>query len=181
VESLAGKFLVAAPTLVDPNFHRTVVLILAHDQEGALGLVLNRPASVDVGDVTTELAGAVDASEPLFVGGPVQPSTLMIVAEFDDPSAAALIAFEDIGVPATGGDTDELFAQMRRARVFVGHSGWGPGQLDAEMEREDWIVESAEREEVFTDDPEHLWSAVLERKGGRYALVARMPADPRVN
>ena len=70
---------------------------------------------------------------------------------------------------------------MRRARVFAGHAGWGPGQLEAELEEESWIVEPPRREEIFSEDPEQLWAAVLRRKGREYALLSTMPPDPSVN
>jgi putative transcriptional regulator len=165
---------------VDPNFWRTVVLIVEHSDEGALGLVLNRPSETTVGEAVTELEHLLDPDDSLYVGGPVQPSALIVLAEFDEPGEAALIAFEDIGVLANGAQEDPSLS-VRRGRAFVGHAGWGPGQLDDEVERGDWILEPARREDAFTGQPLDLWSAVLTRKGGSYALVARMPPDPSVN
>jgi putative transcriptional regulator len=165
---------------VDPNFWRTVVLIVEHSDEGALGLVLNRPSETTVAEAVTELEQLLDADDPLYVGGPVQPSALIVLAEFDQPGDAALIAFEDIGVLANGAQDDPSLS-VRRGRAFVGHAGWGPGQLDDEVERGDWILEPARRDDAFTGHPLDLWSAVLTRKGGSYALVARMPPDPSVN
>ncbi len=180
MDSLTGQLLIAGPGLLDPNFWRTVVLIVDHSADGALGLVLNRPSDTIVADAVSELSPPLDADDQLFVGGPVQPSALIVLAEFDEPADAALISFEDIGVlPTTS--PDEPRSALRRARGFAGHSGWGPGQLDAELERGDWIVEPAIREDAFTTEPLGLWQSVLTRKGGSYALVARMPADPSVN
>jgi putative transcriptional regulator len=181
MESTRGQLLIAGPTLADENFWRTVVLIVEHTPEGgALGLVLNRPSETTVGDAVSELAPLLDIEESLFVGGPVQPSALIVLAEFERPGDAALIAFEDIGVLANGAQEDPQ-PDLRRARAFAGHAGWGPGQLDAELERGDWIVEPAVREDAFTVAPLDLWTTVLTRKGGSYALVARMPPDPSVN
>ena len=180
MDSARGHLLIAGPGLVDPNFWRTVVLIVEHSDEGALGLVLNRPSETTVGDAVTELEQLLDPDDSLYVGGPVQPSALIVLAEFDHPSEAALIAFEDIGVLATGAQDDPRLS-VRRGRAFVGHAGWGPGQLDDEVERGDWILEPARREDAFTGQPLDLWSAVLTRKRGSYALVARMPPDPSVN
>ena len=180
MDSARGHLLIAGPGLVDPNFWRTVVLIVEHSDEGALGLVLNRPSETTVGEAVTELERLLDPDDSLYVGGPVQPSALIVLAEFDHPSEAALIAFEDIGVLATGAQDDPRLS-VRRGRAFVGHAGWGPGQLDDEVERGDWILEPARREDAFTGQPLDLWSAVLTRKGGSYALVARMPPDPSVN
>jgi putative transcriptional regulator len=182
MESARGQLLIAGPALLDPNFWRTVVLIVEHNDEGALGVVLNRPSETTVLDAVSQLEQLVDADEPVFVGGPVQPSSVIVVAEFEDPSDAALVAFDDVGVLGAGAAPGEIGGpRVRRARAFVGHAGWGPGQLDGELERGDWIVESARREDAFADDPKELWGAVLTRKGGSYALLARMPPDPSVN
>ncbi|HEX3691122.1 MAG TPA: YqgE/AlgH family protein [Solirubrobacteraceae bacterium] len=180
MDSARGQLLVAGPGLLDPNFWRTVVLIVEHSEEGALGLVLNRPSETTVGEAVSELEQLLELDEPLYVGGPVQPSALIVLAEFDQPTEAALIAFEDIGVLANGAQEDPSLS-VRRGRAFVGHAGWGPGQLDGEVERGDWILERALRDDAFSGTPMELWSKVLTRKGGSYALVARMPPDPSVN
>jgi putative transcriptional regulator len=180
VDSTRGQLLIAGPGLSDPNFWRTVVLIVEHSDDGALGLVLNRPSETTVGEAVSELEPLLDVDDPLYIGGPVQPSALIVLAEFDDPESAALIAFEDIGV--LGSEVAEgTPPAVRRGRAFVGHAGWGPGQLDAELERGAWILEPARREDAFTEMPLELWPAVLTRKGGSFALVARMPPDPSVN
>src|SRR5436309_5064289 len=93
-----GQLLIAGPSLLDPNFWRTVVLIIEHNDEGALGLVLNRPSETTVADAVPQLADLVDAAEELFIGGPVQPSSVIVLAQFEDPGDAALISFEDVGV-----------------------------------------------------------------------------------
>ena len=155
------------------------MLIVEHTDEGALGLVLNRPSETTVGEAVAELSELLDVEDALYVGGPVQESALIVLAEFDRPDDAALIAFEDVGVLA--GAQDGPAPPLRRGRAFVGHSGWGPGQLDDELERGDWILEPARREDAFSDTPDALWESVLTRKGGSYALVARMPPDPSVN
>src|ERR1700758_1998117 len=103
MESVRGQLLIAGPRLVDPNFWRTVVLVVEHSEEGAFGLVLNRPSETSVGEAVPELEALMDSDEPLFIGGPVQPSTVITVARFTDISEAALAAFEDIGVLGTGG------------------------------------------------------------------------------
>ena len=180
MDSTRGQLLIAGPTLGDPNFWRTVVLIVEHTTEGALGLVLNRPSETTVGDAVPQLVELVDPDEDLLVGGPVQQSSVIVLAEFDDPGEAALIAFEDIGILRTGPDTPPP-PGIRATRAFVGHAGWGPGQLDGELERGDWILEPARRSDAFTTEPLELWPSVLTRKGGTYALIARMPADPSVN
>jgi putative transcriptional regulator len=176
-----GQLLIAGPTLLDPNFWRAVVLVVEHSDEGAFGLVLNRVSETTVGEAVPELEELVDPDERLFIGGPVQPSGVVILGDFEDPSDAALMAFDDVGVLATGSSVLESSAGLRRSRAFVGHAGWGPGQLDAELERGDWILESARLKDAFCSEPAELWSEVLARKGGSYALVARMPPDPSLN
>lgn len=179
-ESLRGKLLIASPALVDPNFARTVVLITEHSDDGAMGIVLNRPSDATAGEVVPALAD-VTGDDPLFVGGPVQPEAIVLLAEFSDPSAAAWIVAADVGLASAETDLDELTEVVRRGRLYAGYSGWGAGQLEAEMEQESWIVEPPLPAELFPDDPETLWSDVLARKGGSYALVARMPDDPSLN
>jgi putative transcriptional regulator len=180
VNSVRGQLLIAGPSLLDPNFWRTVVVVVEHNEDGALGLVLNRPSETTVGEAVPELEELVDREEPLFIGGPVQPSAVVVLAQFEDPTDAALMAFDDIGVLATASQSDPV-AGVRRARAFVGHSGWGPGQLDDELSRGDWILEPARSADAFSGGPGELWSEVLTRKGGSYALVARMPPDPSAN
>ncbi len=179
MESIRGQLLIAGPALLDPNFQRTVVLIVEHTDEGAFGLVLNRPSETTVGEAVDELDRFVDGDDTLFIGGPVSQSALIVLAEFDDAQQAALVAFEDIGV--LGDHGDDTLPQTRRGRAFAGHAGWGPGQLDSELDRGDWILEPAHREDAFSGEPRSLWASVLTRKGGSYALVARMPADPSMN
>jgi putative transcriptional regulator len=179
MESARGQLLVAGPTLLDPNFWRTVVLVVEHTDEGALGLVLNRPSETVVSDAVPELEKMIDGEDLLYIGGPVQPAAVIVLARFEDPSDSALIAFEDVGVLGSGDPTES--ATIVEGRAFVGHAGWGSGQLDSEIERGDWILEPARHRDVFAESPRDLWASVLTRKGGSYALVARMPSDPSSN
>jgi putative transcriptional regulator len=180
-ESLTGHLLLAAPSLRDPNFLRSVVLVGVHNEEGAMGVILNRPTNVTVGEAVPQLQPAVDAGERIYVGGPVQPTSVVCLAEFSDPACAELIVLGRIGFPASGAAVEELTRTTERWRVFAGYAGWGEGQLDAEIERGDWIADPALPEDVFSDDAEAMWGSVLVRKGGSYALVARMPVDPSSN
>jgi putative transcriptional regulator len=180
-ESLSGQLLLASPALHDPNFARTVILIGVHNDEGAMGVVLNRPSNVTVGEAVPQLEEAVADAEPVYLGGPVQPSAIVCLAEFIDPSPAGLIVLGRIGFPAPDAGVAELTEATARRRVFAGYAGWGEGQLNEELDNGDWIAHAARPDDVFTDEPEDLWSAVLTRKGGGYALLARMPTDPSVN
>jgi putative transcriptional regulator len=179
-ESLRGQLLVASPALVDPNFARSVVLITEHNDEGALGVVLNRPSETPVEEAVPSLA-QIEGVDVLYMGGPVRPEAVVVLGEFRDIEAAAWIAVADVGFVAADAENEDLPAKVRRARVYAGFSGWGPGQLEDEIEDEAWIVEPPLPTELFASDPEQLWSEVLERKGGHYALVARMPLDPSLN
>jgi putative transcriptional regulator len=181
MDSLRSQLLVASPQLMDPNFARTVVLITEHNDDGAMGIILNRPASTTVTEAAPELEDLVEPGEDVFVGGPVQPSSVIVLAEWDSPDEVGVPIFDGIGFVGAESDPDELARTVSRARVFAGFAGWSPGQLEMELERDDWILEPALPDDVFTRAPEQLWSDVLERKGGEYALVARMPLDPSLN
>ena len=180
VQSLRGHLLVAGPSLVDPNFRRSVVLVGEHGDEGAMGVVLNRPSEATVVEAVPELATLVDGSEVVHVGGPVQPSAIVVLADFEDPDRAGSLVLESVGFLPSEVDPDEL-GELRRTRVFAGYAGWGPGQLDGELEEGSWIVEPALPEDVFTASPDDLWSEVLRRKGGPYSVLALMPPDPSAN
>lgn len=180
-ESLSGQLLLASPALHDPNFRRAVVLVGAHSEEGAMGVVLNRPSEVTVTEAVPQLEPAVDDEEPVYLGGPVQPSSIVLLGEFLDPSPAGLLVLGRIGFPAPDAGIEELAQATARRRVFAGYAGWGEGQLDSELEQGDWIAHPALPDDVFTEDPSELWSTVMARKGGAYVLIARMPQDPSVN
>ena len=174
MESLTGQLLIASPTLTD-YFERAVVLILAHGDEGAMGVVLNRPSELDVADAVPVLADVVDDDEMVYLGGPVSPRSVVALAEFDDPGDAANPVFGAVGVL----DPERMDASVRRLRVFSGYAGWAPGQLETELEQEAWFLAPAQTDDPFGD--QDLWPIALQRKGGRYALLARMPADPSLN
>ena len=180
-DSLRGQLLIASPALADPNFTRTVVLVVEHNDEGAMGIVLNRPSTAAVAEAVPPLEDLVPPDEWVYVGGPVEPASVVVLAEFDDTDAAAALVFGDLGFLRADADASVLESAARRFRVFAGYSGWGAGQLEAELALPSWIVESSEVEDVFTGDPENLWSAVLRRKGGQFAVIATMPPDPSVN
>ena len=181
VDSLQGQLLVAAPVLTEPTFARTVVLVAEHSEDGAMGVVLNRPTETMVADALPGLVPVIHDDEPVFAGGPVRREGVVVLAEFTVGGQAAASIDDLVGFVRADEDVNRLATTVRRARAFAGHAGWGPGQLDAELEAEGWIVTPHEREDLFADAPETLWARVLERMGGSYALVARMPLDPSVN
>jgi putative transcriptional regulator len=180
MESLRGKLLIASPALADPNFERAVVLITEHGDDGAMGIVLNRPSESEVAAVIPELE-AIAGPEPIFVGGPVQPEALVVLGEFSNPDKAAWIVVAEVGLVSAQAELEELPEAVRRGRVYAGFSGWAPGQLEDEIDEESWIIEAPLPRELFPENPDTLWSDVLARMGGEYALVARMPEDPSLN
>ena len=179
MEFLQGKLIVSSPSLVDPNFRKTVVLIAHHDEEGALGLVLSRPSDVPAAEAVPVLDGLPGADDPVFVGGPVQPDAFMVLAEFEDVDEAAAPIIDGLGFMPADAEPGDL--AIRRLRLFAGYSGWGSGQLEDELAENSWIVVDAAAEDAFADDPDVLWRTVLQRKGGPFSLMENMPFDPGLN
>lgn len=180
MESLRGQLLISSGGLYDPNFRHTVVLIGEHNVDGALGVVLNRALDLTVREAVPVLADLVPEGDLLFQGGPVQPQSPVLVAEFSNPFLADIPIFGSVGF-LIGEIDPEAQSSILRARLYAGYSGWGPGQLEGEMEEGSWIVDPAREEDVFTDVPDLLWSRVLERKGPEYRQMSRMPFDPSMN
>jgi len=179
-ESLRGKLLVAGPALLDPNFRRTVVLVVAHDDDGSVGLVLNRVSEVEVAEAVPELAGLVEPGSTVSFGGPVQQEAVVVLAEWEEPNEAGDLLFADVGLMAAEAELEPVGAATRRVRIFAGYAGWSSGQLDAELEEPSWIVGEPEPDDVFGEGTD-LWSTVLRRMGGVFAFVATMPEDPSLN
>jgi len=179
--TLKGKLLVASPALHDPNFRRSIVLVTEHGLEGAMGLVLARAAPASVAEVAPALGPLVEPGALLYLGGPVQPEAVLVLAEFDRPEESAGLVLGDLGF--VRGDADPVLAagSIRRAQVFAGYAGWGAGQLESELAEPSWVVMAAEPDDVFARDVDTLWHAVLGRQGSRFALLASMPPDPSLN
>jgi putative transcriptional regulator len=181
VDSLAGQFLIASPAILDPNFHRTVVLITAHTEEGAVGLIVNRRSEATVQEAVPQLDELAEPDARIFVGGPVNAEGVAVLAEFEDPDDAGVVVLGDVGFVALDEALETEPPRVERARVFAGVASWEADQLEGEFAREDWIIAPAGADDIFTDDPDGLWSDLLRRKGGQYELVARMPLDPSSN
>ncbi len=180
MESLRGCLLISSGGLYDPNFRHTVILIGEHNADGALGVVLNRALDITVEQALPPLSHLVPPSERLFQGGPVRPGSPVLLAELASPELADILVFGPVGF-LVGKVSTDIQQSILRARVFAGYSGWGPGQLEAEMGVDSWIIERAQVDDVFTDAPDLLWSKVLERKGPEYRRLSRMPYDPSTN
>lgn len=172
--SVRGRLLIAAPSLFD-YFRRTVVLVLEHTPDGAMGVVLGRETETRVEDVVPELAELPGADQMVYLGGPVSPESVVALGDFDEPEEAGLLVVGSLGTLDPEGPNQSL----RRVRVFAGYAGWAPGQLEDELEQDAWIVQEANPNDPFRDSD--VWSEALGRKGGRYRLLATMPADPSLN
>jgi putative transcriptional regulator len=179
MDFLQGKLIVSSPSLLDPNFRKTVVLIAHHDEEGALGLVLSRPSDVPAAEAVPVLDGLPGAEDPVFVGGPVQPDAFMVLAQFEDVDESAAPIIDGLGFMPADAEPGEL--AIKRLRLFAGYSGWGSGQLEDELADESWIVVDAAADDAFADDPDLLWRTVVQRKGGAFSLMENMPFDPGLN
>jgi putative transcriptional regulator len=188
-ESLSGRLLVATPLLGDPNFRRTVILIVEDEpEEGTLGVVLNRPTEVQVGQVLESWSELVTGPTVVFKGGPVSPNSALALAlargddeplgwrSLDGSSLMSRIGLVDLEAPP-----QLLAGGITSLRVFAGYAGWGPGQLRAEIEEGAWYVVAGEPTDAFLSEPERLWPSVLRRQGGEFAIVATYPDDPMLN
>jgi putative transcriptional regulator len=188
--TFAGKLLVANPRLGDPNFERTVVLLLAHGEEGAVGVVLNRPSDLPV---AARLPGWAELATPPAVfhsGGPVGPSSAICLARVTDPAALGgdpggeagwSPLWSGLGTVDLDTDPDRLAPALGALRIFTGYAGWGPGQLEGEIRAGGWWLLGARGEDPFSPDPEGLWKKILRRQSGELALVAAYPGDPADN
>jgi putative transcriptional regulator len=181
--SLRGRLLVAEPMLADPNFQRSVVYLIDHGDEGALGVVLNRPSEVPVGDVVPTWAPYVSEPRTVFIGGPVSPEAAICLGRCAPGAESPLWnpLSEELGVVDLNGDPLLAPAGVSGLRVFAGYSGWSPGQLEAEMEMDGWFVLDAEPDDLFAETAEELWRRVLARQRGPLRRFASFPEDPSVN
>jgi putative transcriptional regulator len=173
-ESLRGQLLIAAPSLFD-YFRRTVVLVIEHTDEGAMGVVLNRESELLVSDAVPQLAELAGDEDLIRIGGPVAPQSVVALGEFDDIDEAGTRVTGQLGTL----DPDAGNVSLRRLRVYAGYAGWAAGQLDDELSQEAWVVAPANEDDPFAEGD--MWSRALERRGGVYRLLATMPPDPSQN
>jgi putative transcriptional regulator len=181
--SLAGRLLVATPLLNDPNFARTAIFVAEHSADGALGVVINRPSQTDVSEVLPLWEAAVSSPSVVFVGGPVSPDGALAIGRIGGtpPHPGFQPVVDGFGVVDLEGDPALLAPHLAGLRVFAGYAGWGPGQLDGEVEEGAWYVLDGAPDDVFCHRPDVLWRDVLRRQGGELALVSTFPADPTLN
>jgi len=179
---LKGQLLLDSGQLRGSFFQRSVVLICQHDAEGAFGLILNRATGSSVGEmIVADLPDTLKAN-PLFLGGPVQPTALSFLHSdsfISDPNVMpnlslghSIDALIELG---------ESFSATRKLKMFAGYAGWSPGQLEDEMKRKAWLTHPASLDLVFESDPEKLWRAILQTKGWKYKLLSQMPEDLSLN
>ena len=181
---LTGQLLVAAPTLEDPNFRRSVILLLDHGDDGALGLVVNRPLEVDVSSVLPAWQPYTTEPGRLFQGGPVQlDSALGLVAVPGDGAEPMGVRrlIGSLGLVDLDAPPEVVAGGVAGLRIFAGYAGWSGGQLEREIGEGSWYVVDCEPRDPFSDSPQALWRSVLRRQRDRLALVSTFPDDPRLN
>ncbi|MCX5312818.1 YqgE/AlgH family protein [Streptomyces sp. NBC_00154] len=183
VSSLTGRLLVATPALSDPNFDRAVVLLLDHDEEGSLGVILNRPTPVGVGDILVSWADLTAEPDVVFQGGPVSLDSALGVAVIpgDEGPLGWRRVYGAIGLVDLEAPPELLAAALGSLRIFAGYAGWGPGQLETELTEGAWYVVESEPGDVSSPRPEQLWRAVLRRQRSELAMIATYPDDPSLN
>ena len=184
---LTGRLLVATPELGEGPFERSVVLVLDHDEGGALGVVINRPTEVEVAEVLP--AWQPLASDPgvLFQGGPVALDSALGLAlipsgtDDDEEPLGWRRVVGRLGLVDLDTPPEVLAAELTRLRIFAGYAGWGVGQLEAEVAEGSWYVVPGEIDDVFGEETRSLWRQVLRRQPGELAFHATRPIDPELN
>ena len=186
-ESLRGQFLIAAKQLRDDNFYRTVVLIVEHNDEGAMGVIVNRPSSITVANALSEHFQLPETGQVVYIGGPVHPQDLIVLHDRDDldPEDSPVVTGAHVGRNA------EVFEQVMqmaseedldlRFRIYCGCAGWGPGQLEGEIARGDWFSVPASADVLFADDPMNVWDEVRCRVHREQDIVPDLPGIPEWN
>lgn len=176
-----GRFLVSEPFMYDNNFRRTVVLLVEHNREGSMGFVMNRQLNVAISEV---VEGMPPLESPVFMGGPVDQETLHFVHRLEDLPGCRQVCH---GV-YWGGNFEELKRQISLGQVdpadvlfFVGYSGWGPSQLESELDKKSWIIAPEAPFFVFQPDYSDMWRQVLQSMGTKYRVISNYPVDPKMN
>jgi putative transcriptional regulator len=183
IPTLRGKLLVAAPTLKDPNFERTVVLLLEHGAEGALGIVLNRPSDTPLTEALADWAPLASPPAVVYVGGPVAIGTIIALARADGddlPAGVERISEHFVTVDLAS-DPTLIATAVSALRVWTGYAGWAAGQLEAELAEDAWFVVDAQISDATSPEPSLLWRRVLGRQPGTRAWLSNFPADPAQN
>jgi putative transcriptional regulator len=182
-ESLKGKLLIAAPSMREPSFARTVISVLEHTDEGALGVIINRPGDAPLLDVVPPVAELASQPAVLFSGGPVEPRAAIALGVVT--ADASGVGWRPVVHPVVTVDLESdpalLAASLRELRVFAGYAGWGAGQLEGEVAVGAWYVVESLPLDAFDSAPDRLWSAVLRRQAWPMSALATAPIDPTMN
>lgn len=183
--SLAGQLLVATPTLVDGHFRRAVVLVLDHDDDGALGVILNRRTQIDVDDVLPGWSTSVSAPGGVYEGGPVATDSALAVGLLASEPADEPIGwrrmFGRVGLVDLDAPTVVIEEALAGMRIYAGYAGWGDGQLETEIEEGSWLVLEATEADLLHASPENLWRDVLRRQEDDLRMLSTYPDDPTMN
>ncbi|MBA2772697.1 MAG: YqgE/AlgH family protein [Nocardioidaceae bacterium] len=181
--SYAGQLLVATPRLMDPNFARAVIFVLDHDDDGALGVVINRPSQLPVRAVLPAWAGAVSEPPLLFTGGPVAQDSALAVGMSSGPGPE--VGFRrlvgNFGLVDLDAEPTDVEVGLLGVRVFSGYAGWSPGQLEEEIAEGSWYLVATQPQDLLNPTPDLLWRSILRRQPGELAYVATFPDDPTMN
>ncbi|MBA3966313.1 MAG: YqgE/AlgH family protein [Nitrospirales bacterium] len=179
-----GVFLIATPALRDPNFRQAVVLLCEHGPEGALGVVVNRPTEMNIAEVLPQVPVLEGQEHRVYAGGPVQKNSLLVLYRLNEEIEDTHAVLDGVYL---GGNMETLErilegpGEHESFRAYMGYSGWGPGQLESEMESGSWLTMPARPHLVFDEDSQDLWGEVLRSFGDEYTMYAHMPVDPNLN
>lgn len=187
LNSLEGHFLLAANHMRDPNFYQSVVLMLEHTDETAMGLIVNRPMSTKLHEALGDMGSPTNQRSPLFSGGPVEDSSMFIMHNCEDLSSSDRTVCDGVYVSSSSDSFDHLIQESiddlreRLFRVYCGYAGWGGGQLEQEIERGDWLSVPATSERVFQSDPYELWDDCMRELKGKHRILPHNSSDPQMN
>ena len=180
-----GNLLIANPAIYERNFHRTLVLVMDHGDDGAVGVILNRPSDTPVGEVLPMWRSVASTPEVMFVGGPVTPQGVLGVARGtvrgDVDAEGWSLFWGDLATVDLDRDPLDFGVAIDDLRLFVGYSGWSAGQLEDELDRGLWLVVEGTPADVFDPDPDNLWRKVLGRQRGPRQWLANFPLEPSLN
>ena len=179
---LPGRFLISEPFMHDENFQRTVVLLVEHGDQGSLGFVLNRRLKFNIDEVVEEMP-SIDA--PVYLGGPVEQNSLHFVHKLGSQLEGSRHIVDDV---FWGGDFQSLKEKISLGKLslddivfFIGYSGWGPGQLEQELEKKSWIIAPEDHSFVFEKGGKEMWRKILKNMGAKYKIISNYPVDPSLN
>lgn len=166
-----GKFLVANRSLVDPTFAEAVVLLVDYDDSGALGVVVNRPTEVPLVAALPEVKELRERPDRIYLGGPVSRDRMVLLVRTHNQPAQSIEVFEHVFATGSLTALRRSIGKKEAVRAYAGYAGWGPGQLDAEVARGDWLIGPADSKAIFDDPPRDIWSRFLERFAGDWASL----------